>query len=236
MVNLSPEELAALKGEGFLLMKDKEQFVLRIIFPAGLATAEDLRNVAMLAEKYGKGIGAVTVRLNIEIVGIPYENIAPMKEEMDKLGIVYGGTGARVRPLVCCKGTVCKFGLVGTQAICKELHNKFYPMDLPHKFKINVTGCPNNCAKVQLNDLGFMGAPKGRLRVFIGGRFGRESMIGEEICRIEADKAVEVTTICTDFFKAHGKPKQRFGNLLEEMKNTQEYTDFIASIKALAAV
>ncbi len=26
-----------------------------------------------------------------------------MKEEMDKLGIVYGGTGARVRPLVCCK-------------------------------------------------------------------------------------------------------------------------------------
>ncbi len=56
-------------------MKDKEQFVLRIIFPAGLATAEDLRNVAMLAEKYGKGIGAVTVRLNIEIVGIPYEKI-----------------------------------------------------------------------------------------------------------------------------------------------------------------
>ena len=72
--------------------------------------------------------------------------------------------------------------------------------------------------------------------VFIGGRFGRESMMGEEICRIEADKATEVTTICTDFFKAHGKPKQRFGNLLEEMKDTQEYADFIASLKALAAV
>ena len=101
MVNLSAEELAALKGEGFLLMKDKEHFVLRIVFPAGLATAEDLKNVAILAEKYGTGMGAITVRLNIEIVGIPYENIAPMKEEMDRLGLSYGGTGSRVRPLVC---------------------------------------------------------------------------------------------------------------------------------------
>ena len=45
MVNLTAEELAALKGEGFLLMKDKEQFVLRIVFPAGLATAEDLKKL-----------------------------------------------------------------------------------------------------------------------------------------------------------------------------------------------
>ena len=81
-----------------------------------------------------------------------------------------------------------------------------------------------------------MGAPKGTLRVFIGGRFGRQAIMGEEICKIDSSKACEAATICTDFFKAHGKAKQRFGNMLEEMKDTKEYADFIASLKALAVV
>lgn len=232
MVDLTAEELAQLKGQGFILMKDKEQFACRVVFPAGLATAKMLRDVADLAEKYAKSAVAVTVRLNVEITGIPYENVAPMKEEMDKLGLIYGGTGAKVRPLVCCKGTVCKFGMIDTQALCKELHEEFYGINLPHKFKINITGCPNNCAKAQLNDLAFMGAPKDAVRVFIGGRFGRQSLIGEEVCRIPIKKSAEVVRLCLDFYKANGKTKQRFGNMLEEMKETKEYAGFLESIKA----
>ena len=30
-------------------------------------------------------------------------------------------------------------------------------MKLPHKFKIAVGGCPNNCVKPNLNDLGIIG-------------------------------------------------------------------------------
>lgn len=234
MIDLSIEELARLKGQGFLLMKDKEQFACRIIYPAGIATSQMLRDTAYLADKYAKGSVSVTVRLNVELTGIPYENIEPMKKEMEDMGLLYGGTGAKIRPLVCCKGTVCKFGMIDTQALCKELHEKFYGMDLPHKFKINITGCPNNCAKAQLNDLAFMGAPKGMLRVFIGGRFGRQSLMGEEVCKIPIEKAAEVATVCTDFFKAYGKSKQRFGDMLEGMKDTEEYSHFIEKIKAFA--
>ena len=233
MVDIAPEELAQLKGQGFLLMKNKEEFALRIVYPAGIATAEMLRNTAYLAEKYGKGFGAVTVRLNIEIVGIAYEDIAAMKDEMDKLGISYGGTGAKVRPLVCCKGTVCKFGLFDTQTLCEQLHNEYFGMKTPHKFKINITGCPNNCAKVQLNDLAFMGAPKGQLRVFIGGRCGRQTIMAEEICKINIDKASQATRICLDFYNLHGKPKQRFGDTIGEMRETNEYKEFINALQAL---
>lgn len=231
-MEISAEELAELKGKGFLLMKDKKAFVCRVVYPAGIATAKMLRDTADLAEKYGQGIAVTTVRLNTEIVGIPYENIQPMMEEMKIMGLLHGGTGPKVRPLVSCKGTVCKFGLIDTQGICKELHEKFYGQKLPHKFKINITGCPNNCAKAQLNDLGFMGAPKGMLRVFIGGRYGRQAIIGEEICKVPVEKASEVTQDCIDFYGAHGKPKQRFGNLLEEMEGTEEYKAFIQQLKA----
>ncbi|MBO8435095.1 MAG: hypothetical protein IAC55_07240 [Tyzzerella sp.] len=234
MIDITQERLAELKSKGFLFMKDKEHFVVRIILPAGMATSDELKKISYLAEKYAEGKAVVTVRLNVEIPGIKYENVEPMMKEMEELGIVYGGTNCGVRPLVCCKGTVCKFGLVDTQKLCKELHDEFFEVPLPHKFKINITGCPNNCAKVQLNDLAFMGAPRNTLRVFVGGRFGRQSIIGEEICKIPYENARDVSRVCCGFFNKYGKSKQRFGDLLVEMKDTEEYVKFIEDIKAFA--
>ncbi len=231
MIEISKEELAELKSQGFLLMKDKEHFTCRIVFPAGTATAEELEKAASIARKYAAGIITVTVRLNIELPGIPYENIESMKKAVKEAGLSCGGTGAQVRPLVACKGTVCKFGLIDTQGLCMELHNRFYPAEVPHKFKINITGCPNNCAKAQLNDVGFMGAPKNTVRLFIGGRFGRQSIMGEEICRIPVEKAADVTQLCLDFYRENGKPKQRFGVMLQEMNKTEAYRSFIEKLQ-----
>lgn len=233
MVDLTAEELAALKGEGFLFMKDKEHFNCRVVFAAGEATSDEMAKVAEIAKKYAEGKILMTVRLNVEIPGIPYENIEPMKKELKEAGLFYGGTGARVRPLVTCKGTICKFGMIDTLGICKDLHQEFFPEKLPHKFKINVTGCPNNCAKVQLNDIGFMGAPKNNVKMFIGGRFGRQSIMGEEIGKIPVEKIAEATRICMDFFQAYGAPKQRFGVLLSEKKDTKEYIEFMDKLKGL---
>ena len=45
--------------------------------------------------------------------------------------------------------------------LAKEIHERFYvgyrQVQLPHKFKIAVGGCPNNCVKPDLNDLGIIG-------------------------------------------------------------------------------
>lgn len=233
MVDLNADELAVLKGQGFLLMKDKEHFTCRVVFAAGVATTEEMAAAAEIAKKYAAGHITMTVRLNIEIPGIKLENIEPMKKALDDAKLNYGGTGARMRPLVACKGTICKFGMIDTMGLCKDLHDKFYPMALPHKFKINITGCNNNCAKVQLNDIGFMGAPKNTVKVFIGGRFGRQSIMGEEVCKIPVDKMSEVVEVCTEFFKKHGKPKQRFGIMLNEMKDTEDYLEFMKELKAI---
>lgn len=66
-----------------------------------------------------------------------------------------------VRPVVACKGTTCQYGLLDSFAISEEIHHRFYEgyrgVKLPHKFKIAVGGCPNNCVKPDLNDLGIIG-------------------------------------------------------------------------------
>jgi dissimilatory sulfite reductase (desulfoviridin) alpha/beta subunit len=76
-------------------------------------------------------------------------------------GLTVGGTGPRVRPIVSCKGTTCQFGLIDTFGLSLQIHERFYVGYhndiLPHKFKIGVGGCPNNCVKPDLNDLGIVG-------------------------------------------------------------------------------
>jgi len=80
---------------------------------------------------------------------------------MVKGKLITGGTGAKVRPVVPCKGTVCTYGLIDTQEVATEIHKRFFEgyaeVVLPHKFKIAIGGCPNNCIKPDLNDLGIIG-------------------------------------------------------------------------------
>jgi dissimilatory sulfite reductase (desulfoviridin) alpha/beta subunit len=63
--------------------------------------------------------------------------------------------------VVSCKGTTCQFGLYDTFGLAEEIHNRFYlgyhSVKLPHKFKIACGGCPNNCVKPDINDLGIVG-------------------------------------------------------------------------------
>ena len=85
----------------------------------------------------------------------------PLREFLAQAGLETGGTGSKVRPVVSCKGTTCQYGLIDTFALSEEIHERFYQgyrdVKLPHKFKIAVGGCPNNCVKPDLNDLGIIG-------------------------------------------------------------------------------
>ncbi len=161
MAEVSADMKKALKGRGIICSRDGEHYVARILTVDGTLSAEQLAALQDVAERYGNGKVALTTRLQVEVQGIPYENIEPMCQRLAEVGLFSGGTGSRVRPIVACKGTVCVHGLIDTQALARELHEKFYlgwhEVTLPHKFKIGVGGCPNNCAKPDINDFGIMG-------------------------------------------------------------------------------
>lgn len=93
--------------------------------------------------------------------GDSYEKIEEFREFIGREGLITGGTGPLVRPVVSCKGTTCQYGLLDSFGLSEEIHNRFYlgyhQVKLPHKFKIAVGGCPNNCVKPDLNDLGIIG-------------------------------------------------------------------------------
>ena len=159
---LSPEEIKRVKGLGCL--QDKrygDVFNVRVITKNGKITANEHRVIADAAERFGSGEITMTTRLTMEIQGVPYENIDPVIAYLAENNLETGGTGSLVRPVVSCKGTTCQYGLIDTFDLSEKIHERFYEgyhnVTLPHKFKIAVGGCPNNCVKPDLNDLGIVG-------------------------------------------------------------------------------
>lgn len=159
---LSAEEIKRVKGLGCLQDKRYDDvFNVRVITRNGKLTSEEQVKVAEAAEKFGSGEVTMTTRLTLEIQGVNYDNLNALFDFLAEAGLKTGGTGSKVRPVVSCKGTTCQYGLIDTFALSEKLHELYYigyhDVSLPHKFKIAVGGCPNNCVKPDLNDLGIIG-------------------------------------------------------------------------------
>ena len=159
---LPASEIKRVKGLGCLQDKRYDDiFNVRIITRNGKLTTAEQRTVADAAEKFGSGEVTMTTRLTLEIQGVPYDKLDDLFAFVGEAGLETGGTGSKVRPVVSCKGTTCQYGLIDTFELSQKLHERFYKgyhgVDLPHKFKLAVGGCPNNCVKPNLNDLGIIG-------------------------------------------------------------------------------
>ena len=159
---LRPEDIKRVKALGFLNHKGTNKFNGRIITRNGRITNEKCQAIADAAKLYGDGYMMFTTRLTVEVSGIDYNDIDAFRACVGKAGLETGGTGSKVRPVVSCKGTTCQYGLYDTYALSNEIHDRFFKgyadVSLPHKFKIAVGGCPNNCVKPDLNDFGIVGA------------------------------------------------------------------------------
>ena len=159
---LRPEDIKRVKAMGFLHHKGTNKFNGRIITRNGRITHDECQTIADAARLYGDGHMMFTTRLTVEVSGIDYQDIDAFRAYVGKAGLETGGTGSKVRPVVSCKGTTCQYGLYDTYELSNEIHDRFFKgygdVSLPHKFKIAVGGCPNNCVKPDLNDLGIVGA------------------------------------------------------------------------------
>ena len=160
--SLTDEDIARVKGLGFLRDKNTPDcFNCRVITRNGKITADESIAIAEASKRFGSGEVAMTTRQTVEIQGIPYDKIDDLISFLAMAGLEPGGTGSKVRPIVACKGTTCQYGLIDAYSISEEIHERFYKgyreVKLPHKFKIAVGGCPNNCVKPNLNDLGVVG-------------------------------------------------------------------------------
>lgn len=145
------------KQPGVIRLREKGKIAVRGRVLAGVMTAAQMAAVARIAEEFGDGTVGLTTRLNVELPGIHRRDAGEVAERLREAGIEPGSTGPTLRSVVACKGTVCRHGCYDTQGLARAIEEQYGGCALPRKLKISLSGCPNNCARVQLNDIGIAG-------------------------------------------------------------------------------
>jgi len=195
---------------------------------AGNYNDSHLKNVAEIAKKYGRGITHLTVRQGIEVPFIRYEDIDAVEKELQLACVSTGTSGPRLRATTTCPGNNwCKRGLVNTFELFDRIENAgiLCGQDLPHKFKIAISGCPNTCTRAQGSEIGLHGAVdinhpdvKAGYAVYLGGCGGRTPCVGFKLDKIYTeDEVLSLIKKVVGFYRTSAKPRQRLALLIEEI-------------------
>jgi len=226
-----PEEIIdydALKKRGLLKQRQDGFFVLRTGISSGIYSKEQLEKLASIADRYARGFVHFTVRQGMEIPFIQYKDIPRVERELKESSILTGASGQRLRATTCCPGNNwCKRGLIDTFSLVNRIENELHlrcGLELPHKFKIAISGCPNACTRVQFSEIGIHGeidiaGPNKRLgyTIYLAGCGGRAPRIGFKLNKVFCeDEALYVVASVVKFFKENAKQRQRLALLVEE--------------------
>lgn len=155
----------SLKKNAFRVTKNRGVTASRVRVPGGHLKAEILSKLQEIAETYGDGTLHITSRQGFEIPGISFEDVdavnlllQPIIEGLE-INQTHPGKGypaAGTRNVTACIGNkVCPYACYETSGFAKRIEKAIFPNDL--HFKIALTGCPNDCAKVRMHDFGIMG-------------------------------------------------------------------------------
>ncbi|MEE0956183.1 MAG: sulfite reductase subunit C [Eubacterium sp.] len=157
--------LKKLKKNAFRESKVRGETAARIRIPGGKIDYKTMLKITEIAEKYGNGRINITNRQGVEVPGIQIEDMDAVKKELQPIiedldinqdvpGEGYPSSGTR--NVVACPGSeLCPFGCYNTTEFAKKMEKQIFPNDL--HVKIAFTGCPNDCAKVRMDDFGISG-------------------------------------------------------------------------------
>lgn len=202
--------------KGVIIQRDKQTYAVAPHIPCGVVSGDTLRKLADVAEKYNAAALKVTSAQRIAIVGLKEEDVGGVWSE---LGMSPGAAvGLCVRSVKACPGTTfCKRGIQDSLGVGLKLNEKYHGLELPGKFKIGVSGCPNQCAETCIKDIGLVGMPKG-WRLLVGGNGGAKPRLSKELIKdITTEEAIDLVEKIIEYYKANAKPHQRVGAMIEKM-------------------
>jgi dissimilatory sulfite reductase (desulfoviridin) alpha/beta subunit len=116
--------------------------------------------------------------------------------------------------------------LVDTFALYERIENELgirCANDLPHKFKIAISGCPNACTRAQATEIGIHGqvdplTKASGYAVYLGGCGGKNPRPGFRLEKVySAGEALELIGRVVSFFRQNAQPGQRLALLIEQM-------------------
>ena len=146
-----------MKG-GVITERDTQYCTVRVRLPAGIFSVEQMRGIATIAKRYGKGFVHCTARQTVEIPHVDPKKLRALEKALMKNGTPIGSERDEIVNVIACPGTErCKFANISTASLAKKIDQKLFGKIMPVKMRIAVSGCPNACTSPMLNEIGIMG-------------------------------------------------------------------------------
>jgi nitrite reductase (NADH) large subunit len=168
----------------------------------GLCTANDLRAIADVSDKYKVPEMKVTGGQRIDLFGVRKEDLPAMWKDLTAAGFVSGHAyGKAMRTVKTCAGkTWCRFGTQNSTGLGVKLEQLTWGSWMPHKFKLAVSGCPRNCAEATIKDFGVVCVDSG-YELHIGGNGGIKVRVTDLLCKVATEE--EVLEYCGAFIQKY---------------------------------
>jgi NAD(P)H-nitrite reductase large subunit len=202
--------------KGAIVQRDRQTYAITPHIPAGLATPEQLEQIAAVARRYNARLKLSSAQ-RVMIIGLAEEDIDAVWTDLE--GMRRGRSfGPCVRSVKICPGTdFCKRGQQDSVSLGLQLDERFQAKELPWKLKMSVSGCLNDCAEACIKDIALLGTPKG-WRLQIGGNGGSAPRFSQRLLEDIAteEEALAAVERLIEWFVAQ-KRKCRIGKLVEEV-------------------
>jgi sulfite reductase (ferredoxin) len=195
-------------GEG----KAVRHFMVRIRIPNGIIESSQLRTIADLAERHGRGVADITVRQNFQLHWVTLEALPDVFRALWLQGVTtMGSCGDVTRNVTGCPvAGLDADELIDASPIVLEAtrmlngNPAFY--NLPRKFKVSISGCRAWCTYPEINDIGLTATrhPAGEIgfTVRVGGGLSTDPHLGVRLdAFVPAARALAVVRAIAEIFR-----------------------------------
>jgi len=199
-------------------------FMMRIRMANGIVTAAQARLLGEITKVTGRNIADVTTRQQIQLRWLTIEGIPDVIARLEAAGLSSLQTGMdNIRGIVGCPATgLTPRELFDTTPIAAAferifLGNKEFT-NLPRKFNVTITGCPDHCTGGETQDISMTpalitrdGVEIAGLNVAVGGKQGSGGpRFGTDLdAFVTPEEAAEVCAAIALIFRDHGSREAR---------------------------
>jgi len=166
-------------------------YMLRIAIPYGTLSSRQLRKLADIARRYDRGYGHFTTRQNLQLNWIKLEDAPDALAALAEVDMhAMQTSGNVIRNVTADHFAGAAIDEIEDPRIWCEIVRQWSTLHpefsfLPRKFKIAVTGSPNDRAAVRVHDIGLRlwrnAEGEVGFEVIVGGGLGRTPMIGKTL-------------------------------------------------------
>ncbi|MGE0645834.1 MAG: sulfurtransferase TusA family protein [Nitrospira sp.] len=163
--------------------------MVRVKIPFGGITANQLRRLAELADRYATGVGHVTTRQDIQMHFVELKDVPTIMRGLAEVGLTTREACANtVRNVTACHlAGVCQGEVFDVTPYAKTVayHLLRNPLNqsLPRKFKIAFSGCAHDCALTPIHDIGLLAVKRADgvigFRMVAGGGLGSAPRVAQ---------------------------------------------------------